>query len=113
MARETKAYAFGRRRVVWPFVAPRDWQSLMQRVISSLDFSLLAGGRSAMTSSIVRGMRIAFVEVPGVGYELARRFPGVGSTRISPLFLKVTVDFLDLDRSSILADNLLEGAAFG
>lgn len=66
-----------------------------------------------MTSSIVRGMRIAFVEVPGVGYELARRFPGVGSTRISPLFLKVTVDFLDLDRSSILADNLLEGAAFG
>lgn len=41
MARETKAYAFGRRRVAWRFVAPRDWQSSMQRVISSLDFFLL------------------------------------------------------------------------
>lgn len=62
-----------------------------------------------MTSSIVRGMRVAFVEVPGGGYELARRFLGIGSTRISPLFLKLTIDLLDLDRSSVL----LEGAAFG
>lgn len=67
----------------------------------------------AMTSSIVRGMRVAFVEVPEGGYELARRFLGIGSTRISPLFLKLTVDLLDLDRSSVLADSLLEGAAFG
>lgn len=66
-----------------------------------------------MTSSIVRGVRVAFVEVPVGGYELARRFLGIGGTRVSPLFLKLTVDLLDLDRSSILTDSLLEGAAFG
>ncbi|MFS8116276.1 hypothetical protein QD460_31655 [Rhizobium jaguaris] len=41
MTRQAAAYAFGRRRVVWGFVASRERQSLTQRVISPLDFFLL------------------------------------------------------------------------
>jgi hypothetical protein len=44
--------------------------------------------------------------------EEERRRRELAVRRISPLFLKLTVDLLDLDRSSILADSLLEGVAF-